>query len=92
MKHDFSLPPALAYPSPTFYKSYLTRLTIGLEHASYCLPQTLVIKGGDSGDQIEEGEQEACVSCGFINNSSASPNQSSLVASFFNWCSLSSQP
>lgn len=84
--------PAFAYPSLTFYKSYLTRLTIGLKHASYCLPQTLVIKGRDSRDQIEEGEQEARVSCGFVNNSSASPNQSSLVASFFNSCSLSSQP
>lgn len=76
-------PPALTSPSPASYKSYLTRLTIGQKHASYCLPQTPLIKGRDSGDQIEEQEQEAGAGHGFISNSSpASPNQSSLVAFF----------
>lgn len=83
-------PPALASPSPTFYKSYLTPLTMGLKHASYCLPQTLVIKGRDSGNQIEERNQEAGVGCGFINNSSsASPNPSSLQLSSLTGVSLS---
>lgn len=83
-------PPALASPSPTFYKSYLTPLTMGLKHASYCLPQTLVIKGRDSGNQIEERDQEAGVGCGFINNSSsASPNPSTLQLSSLTGVSLS---